>query len=35
VLGRARPLEVGGPPGLVAMTEHLLAAYEADRAQQV
>jgi ribonuclease BN (tRNA processing enzyme) len=30
VLGRAAALEVFGPPGLAAMTEHLLAAYEAD-----
>ena len=30
VLGRTRPLEVFGPPGLKAMTEHLLAAYDQD-----
>jgi len=30
VLGRAEPLRVFGPPGLRAMTAHLLAAYQAD-----
>ena len=30
VLGRANPLQVWGPPGTKAMTDHLLAAYEAD-----
>lgn len=30
VMGRDEPLEVYGPPGLVAMTDHLLAAYRAD-----
>lgn len=30
VLGRCSPLEVFGPPGLRAMTEHLLAAYVQD-----
>jgi ribonuclease BN (tRNA processing enzyme) len=30
VLGRKRPLQVFGPRGLKAMTEHLLAAYQAD-----
>lgn len=30
VLGRTKPLQVWGPPGTQAMTEHLLAAYEAD-----
>ncbi len=30
VLGRQQPLEVYGPPGLQAMTEHILAAYEQD-----
>ena len=30
VLGRAAPLRVLGPPGLHAMTGHILAAYEAD-----
>jgi ribonuclease BN (tRNA processing enzyme) len=29
-LGRTEPLEVYGPPGLQAMTEHLLAAYQVD-----
>ncbi|UCH79014.1 MAG: MBL fold metallo-hydrolase [Candidatus Coatesbacteria bacterium] len=29
-LEREEPLEIYGPPGLAAMTEHLLAAYEAD-----
>lgn len=30
VMGRRRPLEVYGPPGLHAMTDHLLAAYAED-----
>ena len=30
VLGRRFPLEVYGPPGIKAMTEHLLEAYRAD-----
>lgn len=30
VLERDEPLEVYGPPGIAAMTEHLLAAYEQD-----
>ncbi len=30
VLGRRQPLEVYGPAGLEAMTDHILAAYEAD-----
>src|SRR5712692_8741593 len=30
VLGRRVPLEVYGPPGIKAMTEHLLQAYSAD-----
>ena len=30
VLGRAQPLRVFGPPGLRAMTDHLLAAYAED-----
>jgi ribonuclease BN (tRNA processing enzyme) len=30
VLGRRQPLEVYGPVGLQAMTDHILAAYEAD-----
>lgn len=30
VLGRRAPLEVYGPRGIVAMTEHVLAAYSAD-----
>ncbi len=30
VLGRAEPLRVFGPPGLRAMTDHLLAAYAED-----
>jgi ribonuclease BN (tRNA processing enzyme) len=30
VLGRRQPLEVYGPAGLQAMTDHILAAYEAD-----
>ena len=30
VLGREEPADVYGPPGVRAMTEHLLAAYEQD-----
>jgi ribonuclease BN (tRNA processing enzyme) len=30
VLGRRRPLEVLGPPGIRAMTDHIMAAYEED-----
>ena len=30
VLGRERPLEVYGPPGVKEMTDHLLAAYDKD-----
>lgn len=30
VLGRREPLEVYGPPGIRAMTEHILAAYRED-----
>lgn len=30
VLGRTVPLQVWGPPGIQAMTDHLLAAYEQD-----
>jgi ribonuclease BN (tRNA processing enzyme) len=30
VLGRCEPLKVYGPPGIRAMTEHLLAAYQED-----
>jgi ribonuclease Z len=30
VMGRDEPLEVYGPEGVVAMTEHILAAYEED-----
>ena len=30
VLGRDEPLQVIGPPGLAAMTDHILAAYAAD-----
>ncbi|MFQ5926736.1 MAG: MBL fold metallo-hydrolase [Terriglobia bacterium] len=30
VLGRDEPLEVYGPPGIKAMTEHILKAYEQD-----
>jgi ribonuclease BN (tRNA processing enzyme) len=30
VLGRDRPLEVYGPPGIKSMTEHILKAYEKD-----
>jgi ribonuclease BN (tRNA processing enzyme) len=35
VLGRTAPLEVYGPPGLEAMTQHLLAAYQADIAYRL
>lgn len=35
VLGRKKPLEVYGPPGLARMTEHVLQAYEADRQTRV
>jgi len=35
VLGRPGPLEAFGPPGLAAMTEHLLAAYAADIRERV
>jgi ribonuclease BN (tRNA processing enzyme) len=34
-LEREEPLEAYGPPGLAAMTEHLLAAYEADIKQRL
>ena len=30
VMGRARPLEVFGPPGIKAMTDHVLAAWADD-----
>ncbi len=30
VMGRQAPLEVYGPPGIKAMTEHILAAYQED-----
>jgi ribonuclease BN (tRNA processing enzyme) len=30
VLGRAEPLSVYGPPGIAAMTDHVLAAYQED-----
>ncbi|MDP8238876.1 MAG: MBL fold metallo-hydrolase [Candidatus Hatepunaea meridiana] len=30
VLGREEPLEVYGPPGIRAMTEHIMSAYKAD-----
>jgi ribonuclease Z len=33
-VGRMAPLEVYGPPGLAAMTEHILAAYELDLAER-
>jgi ribonuclease Z len=33
-MARSQPLEVYGPPGLAQMTEHLLAAYEADLAER-
>ena len=35
VLGRAAPLQVYGPPGLSAMTSHLLAAYQADISERI
>jgi ribonuclease BN (tRNA processing enzyme) len=35
VLGRHTPLEVYGPPGIQAMTDHILAAYEDDIAERV
>ena len=35
VLGREKPLEVYGPPGLTDMTRHLLAAYAMDRKSRV
>ena len=35
VLGRRGPLEVYGPPGIRAMTEHLLAAYQEDIRQRL
>jgi ribonuclease BN (tRNA processing enzyme) len=35
VLGRTAPLEVYGPPGLEAMTQHLLAAYQMDIAYRL
>ena len=35
VMGRRRPLTVYGPPGIAAMTEHLLAAYQMDRTARV
>lgn len=35
VLGRSAPLQVFGPPGLRAMTGHLLAAYRADIRERV
>lgn len=35
VLGREKPLEVYGPPGLTDMTEHILAAYAMDRKTRV
>ena len=31
VLGRSKPIDVYGPPGLASMTNHILAAYEMDR----
>ena len=31
VLGRKKPLQVYGPPGLSQMTDHILAAYEMDK----
>ncbi len=33
-MGRTKPLEVYGPPGLAKMTEHILAAYEVDLAER-
>lgn len=35
VLGREKPLEVYGPPGLADMTRHILAAYAMDREARV
>ena len=35
VLGRAEPLQVYGPAGIGAMTEHILAAYRADVDERV
>lgn len=35
VMGRREPLEVYGPPGIQAMTEHLLAAYGEDIRERV
>lgn len=35
VCGRERPVEVYGPRGLAAMTEHLLAAYSMDKRQRI
>ncbi|MGC1121786.1 MAG: MBL fold metallo-hydrolase [Candidatus Methanofastidiosia archaeon] len=35
VLGRHTPLEVYGPPGINAMTNHILAAYEDDITERV
>lgn len=35
VLGREKPLQVYGPPGLANMTEHILAAYAMDRETRV
>lgn len=35
VMGRDEPLQVYGPPGLQAMTEHILKAYEADIQQRL
>jgi len=35
VLGREQPLEVYGPPGIKAMSEHILAAYAMDRDSRV
>lgn len=35
VLGRIKPLQVYGPPGIAAMTEHILAAYKMDHDARV
>ena len=35
VLGRKQPLEVYGPQGLAAMTEHVLEAYRMDKHQRI
>lgn len=35
VLGRSTPLRVYGPPGLAAMTDHILAAYQADIRERI